>query len=84
MPGIQKHSVVLDGHKTSVSLEPEFWRALAEIAGTEGRSLTALTGAVNKDRTGNLSSALRLYVLADHERRLSLLSSASRAPGSPA
>lgn len=84
MAAIEKHSVVLDGHKTSVSLEPEFWRALAEIAGAEGRSLNTLIADVDKGRAGNLSSALRLYVLADYERRLKALSSASKAPESPA
>ncbi|MSO69495.1 MAG: aryl-sulfate sulfotransferase [Alphaproteobacteria bacterium] len=70
MPGIQKHSVVLDGHKTSVSLEPEFWQALAAIAAEEGRSLNALIADIDKGRSGNLSSALRLYVLNHFEQRL--------------
>ena len=70
MPGIQKHSVVLDGHKTSVSLEPEFWHALATIAADEGRSLNAVIADIDKGRGGNLSSALRLYVLNYFERRL--------------
>ncbi len=69
MPGIQKHSVVLDGHKTSVSLEPEFWQALAAIAAEEGRSLNALIAGIDKGRSGNLSSALRLYVLNHFEQR---------------
>ncbi len=68
MPGIQKHSVVLDGHKTSVSLEPEFWQALAAIAAEEGRSLNALIAGIDKGRSGNLSSALRLYVLNHFEQ----------------
>lgn len=84
MAAIEKHSVVLDGHKTSVSLEPAFWRALAEIADAEGRSLNALVAEVDKGRSGNLSSALRLYVLANLERRLNALSSDSKAPESPA
>ncbi len=84
MAAIEKHSVVLDGHKTSVSLEPAFWRALSEIAGAEGRSLNALVAAIDKERTGNLSSALRLYVLAEYERRLNAISSASKSPESPA
>jgi predicted DNA-binding ribbon-helix-helix protein len=84
MATIEKHSVVLDGHKTSVSLEPRFWRALAEIAAIEGRSLNALVAEVDKARAGNLSSALRLYVLSDYERRLSALSSASTRSESPA
>ena len=70
MPGIKKHSVVLDGHKTSVSLEPAFWRALSEIAEAEGRSLNALISEVDRSRDGNLSSALRLYVLSALEARV--------------
>ncbi|MSO75011.1 MAG: aryl-sulfate sulfotransferase [Alphaproteobacteria bacterium] len=70
MPGIQKHSVVLDGHKTSVSLEVEFWYALAQMAADEGRSLNALIADIDKGRGGNLSSALRLHVLKHLERRL--------------
>ncbi|MBM3482897.1 MAG: ribbon-helix-helix domain-containing protein [Alphaproteobacteria bacterium] len=64
MGQIAKHSVMIDGHKTSVSLEPEFWQALTEIAAIEERSLNALIGGVDRGRTGNLSSALRLYALA--------------------
>ncbi len=84
MAAIEKHSVVLDGHKTSVSLEPAFWRALACIAAAEGRSLNALIADADKSRTGNLSSALRLYVLADYERRLKALGARSAIPELPA
>lgn len=66
---IAKHSVMLDGHKTSVSLESEFWAALSEIAVAEGRSMNALIGEIDQRRTGNLSSAVRLYVLAHYRRR---------------
>ncbi|RYH47858.1 MAG: aryl-sulfate sulfotransferase [Alcaligenaceae bacterium] len=61
---ILKRSVVLDGHKTSVSLEEEFWTSLKEIASSQKRTVAELVFAIDRDRkTGNLSSTLRLYVL---------------------
>jgi predicted DNA-binding ribbon-helix-helix protein len=66
---IEKHSVLLDGHKTSVSLEREFWDALAEIAQVRGCSLNALVAEIDRARAGNLSSALRLYVLRRYRAR---------------
>ena len=69
-----KHSVLIAGHATSITLEPEFWDALKEIALADGKSLNALVEAVDATRTGNLSSALRLFVLKrlqDHLRPLS-------------
>jgi predicted DNA-binding ribbon-helix-helix protein len=66
-----KRSVVLAGHKTSVSLEDEFWRGLKEIAGGQRRTLSALVAAIDSERKqGNLSSAIRLYVLDFHRKRL--------------
>jgi predicted DNA-binding ribbon-helix-helix protein len=61
---IVKRSVVLAGHKTSVSLEDAFWRALKAIATTRRMTLSDLIGKIDVDREqGNLSSALRLFVL---------------------
>jgi predicted DNA-binding ribbon-helix-helix protein len=62
---IRKRSVVIAGHATSISLEAEFWDALKIIALRRGLSLNALVAAVDGERTGNLSSALRLLVLKD-------------------
>ncbi|PKU24572.1 ribbon-helix-helix domain-containing protein [Telmatospirillum siberiense] len=62
---IRKRSVVIAGHATSISLEAEFWDALKVIAETRGLSLNALVAAIDSERTGNLSSALRLHVLKD-------------------
>ncbi|TDR88101.1 ribbon-helix-helix domain-containing protein [Enterovirga rhinocerotis] len=63
--GIAKRSVTIAGHRTSVSLEAEFWDALGEIARERGLSLGALVAEIDAGRgTGNLSSALRLHVLA--------------------
>ena len=63
---IIKRSIVIDGHKTSVSLEDAFWEGLKEIAKAKRKTLSELVGGVDTNRThGNLSSALRLFVL-DH------------------
>jgi len=58
-----KRSIRIAKHNTSISLEPEFWDALKAIAGHEGVSLTQIVARVDASRKGNLSSALRLYVL---------------------
>jgi predicted DNA-binding ribbon-helix-helix protein len=66
----RKHSLSIAGHRTSVSLEDPFWTALKEIAAAEGRTMAALIVEIDSRREGNnLSSALRLHVLA-HYRRL--------------
>jgi predicted DNA-binding ribbon-helix-helix protein len=61
---ILKRSVVLAGHKTSVSLEDAFWRSLKEIAAYQDVTLSALLVSIDSGRDhGNLSSAIRLLVL---------------------
>jgi len=60
---VQKRSVTIAGHRTSVSLEPAFWAGLKEIAEAEAIPLAALIGTVDSTRTANLSSALRVFVL---------------------
>jgi predicted DNA-binding ribbon-helix-helix protein len=60
----RKRSVVIAGHRTSLSLEEPFWRDLGEIARRRGVSLNALVAAVDAERSGNLSSALRLFLRA--------------------
>lgn len=62
-----KRSVTLSGHRTSISLEPEFWAALKRIAADRGRTLGALVAEIDTARTGNLSSALRVFVLCELE-----------------
>lgn len=57
--------MLISGHATSVSLEEAFWCELKHIARREGRSLNSLVTDIDNRRSGNLSSALRLYVL-DH------------------
>ncbi len=67
---VEKRSVTIRGHRTSVSLEAPFWKALKDIAAAEGRSLGSLIAEVDENRTGNLSSALRVHVLRWLQARL--------------
>jgi len=61
---VAKRSIVIDKHKTSVSLEDEFWSGLKSIAAEKHLTLSELITSVDQERqNGNLSSALRLYVL---------------------
>ena len=63
----KKHSLTLRGHRTSVSLEDEFWDAFREIAARDGRAINDLAAEIDEARwmdTG-LASAIRLFVLAD-------------------
>ena len=63
-----KRSIVIKGHKTSVSLEDAFWKGLKEIADDREMTLSDLVSTIDTDRQqGNLSSAIRLFVL-DHFR----------------
>ena len=65
---IVKRSVVLEGHKTSVSLEDAFWRGLKDIAWSRRATLSNLINGIDLDRErGNLSSALRLFVLNHYQ-----------------
>jgi len=65
-----KRSIVKGGHKTSVSLEDAFWRGLKEIAAARKMTLSDLAATIDRERQhGNLSSALRLFVLRSFEER---------------
>jgi predicted DNA-binding ribbon-helix-helix protein len=67
-----KRSVVVAGHKTSVSLEDAFWKGLKEIASERDMTLSELIGTIDSEREyGNLSSALRLFVLDFYRTQLS-------------
>ena len=66
---LEKHSVAIAGHRTSITLEAAFWRALKTIARERGRSLSELIAEIDRrrgdmDPPPNLSSALRVYVLS--------------------
>jgi|TARA_R100001163_G_C5057872_1_gene194428 predicted DNA-binding ribbon-helix-helix protein len=62
---IKKRSVVISGHRTSISLENVFWESLRDIASANGQSVNQLVTEIDRQRTGNLSSAIRTYVLLD-------------------
>lgn len=67
-PVVVKRSVVVAGHRTSISLEDAFWKSLKEIARERGTTLSLLVEAIDSTRgDANLSSAIRLFVL-DHYR----------------
>lgn len=70
-----KRSLTIAGHRTSISLEPEFWDALAEVAATEGATVAALVARIDEarpdagdDDAGGLSGAVRVYVLKYFQR----------------
>ena len=68
---VLKRSIVIAGHKTSISLEDEFWNSFKEIASERGVTVAALVGAIDGDRKHvNLSSAIRLFVLGVYRDRL--------------
>jgi predicted DNA-binding ribbon-helix-helix protein len=81
---VVKRSIVVAGHKTSVSLEDAFWTCLKEIAAGRDITLSDLVASIDTDRrVGNLSSAIRLFVL-DYYRAQSggaRLGGASRETG---
>jgi predicted DNA-binding ribbon-helix-helix protein len=61
---IAKRSIIIAGHKTSISLEDAFWSGLKEIADNQHATLSKLVSQIDERRQqGNLSSAIRLYVL---------------------
>jgi predicted DNA-binding ribbon-helix-helix protein len=69
--GIEKRSVDIGGHKTSISLEDEFWQELKSLARAQHMTLGKLIGIIDIDRTNkNLSSSLRLYVLEQYQGKV--------------
>ena len=67
-----KHSVTLKGHRTSISLEDEFWREFRLIAQDKGIALNALVAEIDAERgmEAGLASAIRVYVLRSLKDRL--------------
>ena len=67
----QKRSVTLRGHRTSVSLEPEFWAALRDIADEKGMAINALTAEIDAERDldAGLATAMRLDILRYYQDR---------------
>jgi predicted DNA-binding ribbon-helix-helix protein len=65
-----KRSLTIAGHRTSISLEPEFWNALAAAARAQQKPLAQLVCEIDKDRgPRNLSSAIRVWLLAAATRQ---------------
>ena len=72
-PSRNKRSLTIARHRTSVTLEDDFWEALAEIARADGKSVAGLVGEIDRRRSAtgghaSLSAAIRLYVLARAKR----------------
>jgi predicted DNA-binding ribbon-helix-helix protein len=79
---VVKRSVVIAGHKTSVSVEEAFWAALKEIAGSRQQTLSDVVGTIDAGRKqGNLSSAIRLFVLDHYQTRIGGDGESNRRPG---
>ena len=66
---LKKRSVDIAGHRTSVSIEAPFWDALRDIALRQKVSVNELIATIDGTREGNLSSAIRIYVLRDFQQR---------------
>jgi predicted DNA-binding ribbon-helix-helix protein len=67
---VVKRSIIIAGHKTSVSIEEAFWTSLKEIGRERNVTLSELVGAIDVERQhGNLSSAIRLFVLEHYQSR---------------
>ncbi|GHD63308.1 hypothetical protein GCM10017083_53370 [Thalassobaculum fulvum] len=68
----RKRSVTLSGHATSISMEDAFWQRLSLFAGERGQSVNSLVAEIDRTRTTNLSSAVRVWVLEECARRAKL------------
>jgi predicted DNA-binding ribbon-helix-helix protein len=67
---VQKRSLTIAGHRTSLALEPEFWAGLEAMAADTGKPLTAMIAEIDETRSSpNLSSAVRLAVLSWYQAR---------------
>ena len=79
---VAKRSIVAAGHKTSVSLEDAFWEGLKEIARGRNMTLSELVAAIDSGRRhGNLSSAIRLFVLDFYRNQLAEVKTGQAAEG---
>lgn len=72
-PGaIRKYSVTIQGHRTSISLEPLFWQALRQAAQAEGKALARLVAEIDEARTTSLASAIRVWLFTRAARSTGL------------
>jgi predicted DNA-binding ribbon-helix-helix protein len=60
---VKKRSVVVGGHRTSISLEQAFWEALQQLASRDGKTINQMVSNIDAARSGNLSSAIRVWIL---------------------
>ena len=79
---VEKHSMIVNGRDSSVSIEGAFWNALKEIAVAQNISANALVSKIDSERdaTANLSSAIRVYVV-EHYRLAANASADPQRPG---
>jgi len=81
---VVKRSIVVAGHKTSVSLEEAFWNGMKEISSLRNMTLSELVGEIDGNRQqGNLSSAIRLFVLDYFKSRAAGISAELKAHSEP-
>ena len=67
---VKKRSLTIHGHRTSISLEEPFWAALNDIAKARQMSVASLVQMIDKERSGGLSSAIRIFILAELRHKL--------------
>lgn len=80
---VVKHSIVIAGHKTSISLEDEFWKGLKQVGKAQKITLSELVAGIkSQPGRGNLSSAIRIFVLDHFRAQLSELLARSADAGS--
>lgn len=77
MSGIEKRSITLQRHRTSLSLEPVFWELLEAEAERQGRSLAQVVASIDRERTAegagaNLSSAVRVFLVRRLQRQAAI------------
>ena len=66
---LEKHSVTIAGHRTSITLERCFWRNLHRIAAEKDCPVSEIVRQLDEARTGSLSGAVRAFILQDLEQR---------------
>src|SRR5712671_2188877 len=80
---VVKRSIIIGGHKTSVSLEYAFWQAFKDIAAFRNMTLSDLVMSIDAERKGNLSSAIRLFILAFYRDQIEAPAARGRTAARP-
>jgi predicted DNA-binding ribbon-helix-helix protein len=78
---VVKRTVKFAGRNTSISIEDDFWQALRDISRQRGMSMAEMVGMISDSRQGNLSSAVRLFVLGVYQDRSAKLKAAAATGG---